>query len=241
MQLKSRKMSLKTNLRSLSEKLDSLNPLEGLSMLSDLFPDKVVFSTSLGQEDQVITQLIADHKLPIHIFSLDTGRLFPETLDLIARTENKYKIRIDVLYPERESVENLVSKNGINGFYESVEIRKACCFVRKVEPLKRALAGNSIWITGLRAEQSANRSEMRKIEWDEGNQIIKFNPLLDWTFDQMIEYINQNKIPYNPLHDKGFISIGCAPCTRAIEPGEDARAGRWWWEESKKECGLHAK
>ncbi|TVP53280.1 MAG: phosphoadenylyl-sulfate reductase [Mongoliibacter sp.] len=234
-------MSLKTNLHSLSEKLDSLNPVEGLAMLSDLFPGKVVFSTSLGQEDQVITQLIAENSLPIHIFSLDTGRLFPETLDLIARTEQKYKIRIEVLYPERESVENLVSKNGINGFYESVEKRKACCFVRKVESLKRALAGNSIWITGLRAEQSANRSEMRKIEWDEGNQIIKFNPLLDWTFDQMIEYINQNKIPYNPLHDKGFFSIGCAPCTRAIEPGEDARAGRWWWEESKKECGLHMK
>lgn len=138
-------------------------------------------------------------------------------------------------------MEKLVNEIGINGFYDSVENRKSCCFVRKVEPLKRALAGNEVWVTGLRAEQSANRSDMKRIEWDEANQIIKYNPLLDWTFDQMIAYINEKNIPYNPLHNKGFISIGCAPCTRAIEPGEDARAGRWWWEDSKKECGLHAK
>jgi phosphoadenosine phosphosulfate reductase len=234
-------MSLKTNLHNLSEKVEKLSPAEALGFLSDLFPGKVVFSTSLGQEDQVITQLIAVNNIPVHIFSLDTGRLFPETLDLIARTESKYKKRIQVLYPERQSVENLVDKIGINGFYDSVENRKSCCYVRKVEPLKRALAGNSIWVTGLRAEQSANRSSMRKIEWDDANNIIKFNPLLDWSFDQMIAYIEENKIPYNPLHDKGFISIGCAPCTRAISDGEDARAGRWWWEDSKKECGLHAK
>ncbi|SNS09256.1 phosphoadenylylsulfate reductase (thioredoxin) [Belliella buryatensis] len=234
-------MSLKTNLHSLGEKLDSLSPSDGLALLSDLFPGKVIFSTSLGQEDQVITQLIAENLLDIHIFSLDTGRLFPETLDLIARTESKYKKRIEVLYPERTSVEKLVADIGINGFYDSVENRKSCCFVRKVEPLKRALAGNSVWVTGLRAEQSPNRADMKKIEWDEANQIIKFNPLLDWTYDQMIVYINENNIPYNPLHDKGFISIGCAPCTRAISEGEDPRAGRWWWEESKKECGLHIK
>ncbi|SIS65311.1 phosphoadenylyl-sulfate reductase [Belliella pelovolcani] len=234
-------MSLKTNLHSLGEKLDSLSLSDGLALLSDLFPGKVVFSTSLGQEDQVITQLIAENLLDIHIFSLDTGRLFPETLDLVARTESKYKKRIEVLYPERTSVEKLVADIGINGFYDSVENRKYCCFVRKVEPLKRALAGNSVWVTGLRAEQSPNRADMKKIEWDEANQIIKFNPLLDWTYDQMIAYINENNIPYNPLHDKGFISIGCAPCTRAITEGEDPRAGRWWWEESKKECGLHIK
>jgi phosphoadenosine phosphosulfate reductase len=221
--------------------VEKLSPAEALGFLSDLFPGKVVFSTSLGQEDQVIIQLIAVNNIPVHIFSLDTGRLFPETLDLIARTESKYKKRIQVLYPERQSVENLVDKIGINGFYDSVENRKSCCYVRKVEPLKRALAGNSIWVTGLRAEQSANRSSMRKIEWDDANNIIKFNPLLDWSFDQMIAYIEENKIPYNPLHDKGFISIGCAPCTRAISDGEDARAGRWWWEDSKKECGLHAR
>lgn len=228
-------------MHNLSDKIDQLRPVDGLALLSDLFQGKVVFSSSLGQEDQVITHFIAEKNLPIQIFSLDTGRLFPETLDLLARTENKYKLKFKVFYPDRPSVENLVDKTGINGFYESVENRKQCCFVRKVEPLKRALAGNSIWVTGLRAEQSPNRSQMRKIEWDEANQIIKYNPLLDWTYEQMIDYIKENNIPYNPLHDKNFISIGCAPCTRAILPGEDPRAGRWWWEESKKECGLHAK
>lgn len=228
-------------MHELEAQLNQLSAQEGLALIADLFPGKVTFSTSLGQEDQVITQLIADAHLPISIFSLDTGRLFPETLELLSRTEAKYKQQIKVYYPNTESVEKLVSDIGINGFYDSVENRKSCCFVRKVEPLKRALAGNEVWVTGLRAEQSANRSDMKRIEWDEGNQILKFNPLLDWTFDEMIAYISEKRIPYNPLHDKGFISIGCAPCTRAIMEGEDARAGRWWWEDSKKECGLHAK
>lgn len=234
-------MTLKKNMHELEAQLGRLSAQEGLALIADLFPGKVTFSTSLGQEDQVITQLIAEAQLPISIFSLDTGRLFPETLDLIARTEARYKQHIKVYYPTTSSVENLVRDIGINGFYESVENRKSCCFARKVEPLRRALAGNEVWITGLRAEQSANRSGMKRIEWDEGNQILKFNPLLDWTFEQMIGYIKEKKIPYNPLHDKGFISIGCAPCTRAIAEGEDARAGRWWWEDSKKECGLHVK
>lgn len=234
-------MSLQLNLSDLESRVDKLSSGEGLALIASLFPGKVVFSTSLGQEDQVITQLIALQNLPVQIFSLDTGRLFPETLELLARTESKYKTRIKVYYPETSSVEELVAEIGINGFYNSVENRKSCCFVRKVESLKRALAGNEVWITGLRAEQSANRSAMKRIEWDEANQIIKYNPLLDWTFDQMISYINEHRIPYNPLHDKGFVSIGCAPCTRAILPGEDARAGRWWWEDSKKECGLHAR
>ena len=234
-------MTLEKNMHELEAQLSKLSPQEGLALIADLFPGKVTFSTSLGQEDQVITQLIAEAQLPISIFSLDTGRLFPETLDLLSRTEAKYKQNIKVYYPTTDSVEKLVSEIGINGFYDSVENRKSCCFVRKVEPLKRALAGNDVWITGLRAEQSANRSGMKRIEWDEGNQILKFNPLLDWTFEDMINYINEKNIPYNPLHDKGFISIGCAPCTRAIMEGEDARAGRWWWEDSKKECGLHAK
>ena len=241
MQQKRKQMTARQNILDLENRLDSLPAAEGLGLLASLFPGKVVFSTSLGHEDQVITQLIASQNLPIQIFSLDTGRLFPETLDLLSRTEAKYKTRIKVYYPATSSVEKLVGDIGINGFYESVENRKSCCFVRKVEPLKRALAGNEIWVTGLRAEQSPNRSEMKRIEWDEANQIIKYNPLLDWTFDQMIAYITEHKIPYNPLHDQGFISIGCAPCTRAILPGEDARAGRWWWEESKKECGLHAR
>jgi phosphoadenosine phosphosulfate reductase len=234
-------MSQPLNLSDLESRFQGLSAGEGLRLIADLFPEKVVFSTSLGQEDQVITALIASKNLPIQIFSLDTGRLFPETLELLARTESKYKTRIKVYYPQTTSVEKWVADNGINGFYESVENRKSCCFVRKVEPLKRALAGNQVWITGLRAEQSANRSDMKRIEWDEANQIIKYNPLLDWTFDQMIDYISEHKIPYNPLHDQGFVSIGCAPCTRAILPGEDARAGRWWWEDSKKECGLHAR
>ncbi len=234
-------MSQPQNLSDLEAKLNDLSAGAGLALVAELFPEKVVFSTSLGQEDQVITQLIASQNLPIQIFSLDTGRLFPETLELLSRTESKYKTRIKVYYPETASVEKLVGDIGINGFYESVENRKSCCFVRKVEPLKRALAGNEVWVTGLRAEQSANRNEMRRIEWDEANQIIKYNPLLDWTFEQMIAYIEEHRIPYNPLHDQGFISIGCAPCTRAILPGEDARAGRWWWEDSKKECGLHSK
>lgn len=234
-------MAQRKNMHELEAQLEQLSAQEGLALIADLFPGKVTFSTSLGQEDQVITQLIASGNIPVQIFSLDTGRLFPETLDLLSRTEAKYRQNIKVFYPTTDSVEKLVSAIGINGFYDSVENRKSCCFVRKVEPLRRALAGNEIWITGLRAEQSANRSDMKRIEWDEANQIIKYNPLLDWTFDQMIAYIDEKNIPYNPLHDKGFISIGCAPCTRAIMEGEDARAGRWWWEDSKKECGLHAK
>jgi phosphoadenosine phosphosulfate reductase len=234
-------MTQRKNLHELEAHLEQLSSQEGLALIADLFPGKVTFSTSLGQEDQVITQLIASANIPVQIFSLDTGRLFPETLDLLSRTEAKYKQNIKVYYPTTDSVEKLVSDIGINGFYDSVENRKSCCFVRKVEPLRRALWGNEVWVTGLRAEQSANRSDMQRIEWDEANQIIKYNPLLDWTFDQMIAYIDEKNIPYNPLHDKGFISIGCAPCTRAIMEGEDARAGRWWWEDSKKECGLHAK
>jgi phosphoadenosine phosphosulfate reductase len=229
------------NLKAIEAQLAQCSPTVGLTLIAELFPGKVTFSTSLGQEDQVITELIGSKNLPIQIFSLDTGRLFPETLDLLARTEAKYQTRISLYYPETSSVENLVAEIGINGFYDSVENRKSCCYVRKVEPLRRALGGNDVWVTGLRAEQSANRSEMKRLEWDEANQILKYNPLLDWSFEELISYIETNKIPYNTLHDQGFISIGCAPCTRAISPGEDPRAGRWWWEESKKECGLHVK
>src|SRR5690606_5551815 len=229
-----------SNLENLSQQIEALEPVEAMALLCDLFPDKVVFSTSLGQEDQVITQMIAANDLGVNIFTLDTGRLFYETYDLLSRTVAKYKVDIKTYYPNTASVENFVRTKGINSFYESVENRKGCCYVRKVEPLKRALKGKSVWITGLRAEQSPNRSAMKMLEWDEANQIIKFNPLLHWTMDQMLAYISAHNIPYNPLHDKGFISIGCAPCTRAIMPGEDARAGRWWWEASHKECGLHA-
>ncbi|UJP66901.1 phosphoadenylyl-sulfate reductase [Mongoliitalea daihaiensis] len=232
-------MSLQKSLHELEASIADLSLEEELQVLGNYFQGKITFSTSLGQEDQVITHLIASLKLPVSIFSLDTGRLFPETLDLLARTQAKYKLPIKVYYPETQQVEDLVLQQGINGFYEGVEQRKNCCFVRKVVPLQRALTGNQVWITGLRAEQSPNRASMKRLEWDEANQIIKYNPLLEWTYEQLLQYIQTHTIPYNPLHDKNFISIGCAPCTRAIQPGEDARAGRWWWEESKKECGLH--
>jgi phosphoadenosine phosphosulfate reductase len=228
-----------STIKDLSERIEGLESVQAMEMLGNLFPGQLVFSTSLGQEDQVITQIIARHQLPVEIFTLDTGRLFYETYDLLARTIIKYGVDIKTYYPNTQSVENFVREKGINSFYESVDNRKSCCYIRKVEPLQRALAGKMVWITGLRAEQSTNRQQMKKLEWDSVNQILKYNPLLDWTMDRMLDYIEGNKIPYNPLHDKGYISIGCAPCTRAIAPGEDPRAGRWWWESSHKECGLH--
>lgn len=228
-----------SEIKELIQRIEKLSIEETMRLLGDLFPNEVIFSTSFGQEDQVITQKIAKNKLPIEIFTLDTGRLFYETYDLWSKTIVKYGVSVKPYYPNTAAVEDLVSSNGINGFYQSVENRKSCCYVRKVEPLKRALQGNKVWITGLRAEQSPNRQNMQLLEWDEGNQILKYNPLLHWSMEEMLGYIKEEGIPYNTLHDKGFVSIGCAPCTRAIMPGEDARAGRWWWEASQKECGLH--
>ncbi len=210
-----------------------------IRQVAELFPGQVAFSSSLGQEDQVLTDIIFRNNLPVRIFTIDTGRLFNETYELLERTVARYKKNIDVFFPQADEVQAFVAANGINGFYESVENRKSCCFVRKVEPLNRALRDVKVWITGLRAEQSDNRRNMPMIEWSGEKQLYKFNPLIRWTYDEMLAYIHENNVPYNRLHDKGFISIGCAPCTRAIEPGEDARAGRWWWEVSKKECGLH--
>jgi len=221
-------------------RISNLPAAEAIAEVCTLFPGKVVFSSSLGQEDQVLTDIIFRNSLSVKVFTIDTGRLFPEVYDLIDRTEARYKNRIDVFFPSAPAVEQFVSTKGINSFYESVDNRKACCHVRKVEPLGRALAGASVWITGLRAGQSDNRKNMPVLEWDEAKQLYKFNPLINWSLDEVLGYINRFNVPYNPLHDKGFISIGCAPCTRAIEPGEDARAGRWWWETSHKECGLHA-
>jgi len=174
------------------------------------------------------------------IFTLDTGRLFPETYELIHRTNSKYGIRLSVYFPEAGHVEKMVGEKGINLFFESVENRKLCCNIRKLEPLKRAFAGLEVWICGLRREQSVTRHNMQKIEWDEANGLIKLNPLIDWTEGDVLQFIKSHGIPYNPLHDKGFPSIGCQPCTRAIFPGEDIRAGRWWWESpDTRECGLH--
>lgn len=229
---------MKTDPELLRE-LEQLDLPESLALLAGIYPGEVVFSTSYGQEDQVITDAIARHRIPVKVFTLDTGRLFYETYDLIEKTEARYKLGIQVFFPDAADVEEFVVNKGINAFYESVENRKACCHIRKVKPLQRALAGAKVWVTGLRAGQSANRQEMPLLEWDEDRQLYKFNPLIHWTYEQMMEYINTHRVPYNTLHDKGFISIGCAPCTRAIEPGEDPRAGRWWWESSQKECGLH--
>lgn len=219
--------------------IENASLADGLAIIASLFPNEVVFSSSLGQEDQVITNAICGNNIDIEIFTLDTGRLFYETYDLIEKTNARYNTNLKIYFPEATDVERFVTEKGMNGFYESVENRKECCYIRKVKPLKRALAGAKIWITGLRADQSDNRKDMRMIEWDEQRQLYKFNPLINWSYDEVIEYINEHKVPYNSLHNKGFVSIGCAPCTRAIGPGEDARAGRWWWEASKKECGLH--
>jgi phosphoadenosine phosphosulfate reductase len=219
------------------EKASSL--VEALEIISDLFPGKVVFSSSLGQEDQVITDAIFKNDLPIKIFTLDTGRLFSESYELLERTTARYKKPIRVYFPEAADIEEFVTTRGVNSFYESVENRKECCNIRKVKPLNRALQGADVWITGVRAEQSDSRKEMPMIEWLEDKQLYKFNPLLHWTYAEVVDYLKEFYVPYNSLHDKGFISIGCAPCTRAVEAGEDPRAGRWWWETSQKECGLH--
>ncbi len=212
----------------------------GIRILTDMFPGAVAFSTSFGQEDQVLADIIWRNQLPVRVFTLDTGRLFQETYDLMDLTRARYKQPFEIYFPETAAVEALVKEKGMNSFYDSVENRKECCYIRKVVPLNRALQGTKVWITGLRAEQSDNRHDMPALEWDEVRQLYKYNPLIHWTFEEMTAYLEKNNVPYNRLHDKGFISIGCAPCTRAIEPGEHPRAGRWWWESSQKECGLHA-
>jgi phosphoadenosine phosphosulfate reductase len=213
---------------------------KSLRILAERFKDKIVFSTSLGLEDQVITHFIFSNDIPIQIFTLDTGRLFNETYSVLNKTNEFYDKKIKVYFPKNDAVEKLVNEKGPFSFYESVENRKECCFIRKVEPLNRALKGMKCWVTGIRAEHSNNRKEMEQLEWDESHQLLKYHPLLHWDTQQINDFIRKHNIPYNPLHDKGFVSIGCAPCTRAINEGEDFRAGRWWWENnSKKECGLH--
>lgn len=233
---------LKNKLPLISQALDGQSEIESLRILQELFPGEVVFSTSLGYEDQVISDMIFSNGIPIEVFTLDTGRLFEETQKTLQRTNKRYATQIRTYYPETEAIEELVSKRGPYSFYDSVENRKECCYIRKVVPLNRALKNAKVWITGIRASQSGNRQQMTQLEWDDAHQLFKFHPLLHWEFDQVKTYIKENNVPYNPLHDKGFVSIGCAPCTRAIKEGEDFRAGRWWWEdESKKECGLHAR
>ena len=229
-----------SELEDIKQQIQGLDPVAALSLLANKFPGQIVFSTSFGWEDQVITHMIFTNDLPIKVFTLETGRLFPETYYVWNRTMEMYEKPIYAYYPNHELLEKMVNAKGPSSFYESVENRKECCGIRKVEPLKRALAGNKCWVTGIRAEQSANRHDMQNLEWDEQNNLIKFHPIYDWTLDQVKEYIRIHNVPYNTLHDRGFPSIGCQPCTRAVQPGEDFRAGRWWWEDqSKKECGLH--
>ncbi len=202
----------------------------------------VTFANSLGAEDVVLTDIILSEGLPIEIFSLDTGRLPAETYALIADVEKRYGARLKVFFPESAAVEAYVRSEGINAFYTSIELRKACCHIRKVEPLRRALAGKKAWITGMRAAQAATRANLPVREHDTGNGLEKYNPLADWSEQDVWAYIRIHELPYNALHDQFYPSIGCAPCTRAIAIGEDVRAGRWWWEDANsKECGLHVK
>lgn len=217
-----------------------MSPEEMLAHVLKEHPGKVTFSTSLSAEDQVVTHMLTKlTKNPV-IFTLDTGRLFSETYDLIDKTNKHFGINIRIMFPDQARLEQMVNELGINLFYDSIDNRKLCCTIRKIEPLKRALAGNEVWITGLRSEQSPTRNDLHFAEWDEANKIIKLNPMLLWSEAQVWDYIHAHGIPYNSLHDQGYPSVGCKPCTRAVEPGEDIRAGRWWWEKTEtKECGLH--
>lgn len=231
---------MKNTIESLNQKYINSSAEELIAGFLDEYKGKIALSSSLGIEDQVLTQMICNIDKETQIFTLDTGRLFPETYDLIHRTNYKYGIKLKVYFPDAKHVEEMVNTKGINLFFESVENRKLCCNLRKIEPLKRAFKGLDVWICGLRSEQSVTRQNMQRIEWDEANGLIKLNPLMEWTEEEVRSYIKTHGIPYNPLHDKGFPSIGCQPCTRAIFPGEDIRAGRWWWENPEtKECGLH--
>lgn len=231
---------MNTEITNLLTAIETLSETEILALITEKYPGEVVFSTSFGMEDQVITDFILKNSFDVKIFTLDTGRLFYETYTTWEQTNEYYHTKITPYYPEAQTIEEYVQNNGINAFYNSVALRQTCCHIRKVEPLRRALAGNKIWITGLRAEQSPHRQQMPMVEWDESNQIIKVHLLLHWKTQEVLSFLRSHGIPYNPLHDKGYPSIGCAPCTRAVSEGEDFRAGRWWWEnKTNKECGLH--
>ena len=232
--------SLSAKAAALNETTAALTPQARLAALRDALPGRIVFTTSFGIEDQAISHMIASAGLDIEFATLDTGRLFPETYTLWQQTEARYDLRIASYNAHSNDLESLVRKQGVNGFYASVEARKACCEVRKVIPLARALQGAAGWITGLRADQSDHRGELSFVTYDAARNLIKLNPIFDWTRAAALAFTQREDIPVNPLHDKGFLSIGCAPCTRALKPGEPERAGRWWWEdEAQKECGLH--
>ncbi len=229
-------------LNELLAQITDLSIVEQLKFLAGKYPGKVVFSTSFQFEDQVITDFIFKNDIDIEVFTIDTGRLFEETYKTFDQTVKYYKKKIRVYFPDYRDVEKYVSEKGPNAFYESIENRKECCHIRKVKPLERALKDKKVWITGLRSGQSATRKNVPLLEWDEKHRLIKFNPLTNWTLEEVKSYIYKNLVPYNVLQDRGYPSIGCKPCTRAVKPGEDIRAGRWWWENNtKKECGLHVK
>jgi phosphoadenosine phosphosulfate reductase len=224
----------------LNQKFEKSSAEEVLTYFLNEYKGRIALASSMGAEDQVLTGMISKIDKSARIFTLDTGRLFPETYDLIDKTSKFFGIPIEVFFPESKSVEQMVAKKGINLFYQSIENRKECCHIRKIEPLKRAFRNLDVWICGLRKDQSITRFYSKMVEWDEPNGLIKLNPLINWSEKQVWDYIKTHQIPYNALHDQGFPSIGCQPCTRAVKPGEDVRAGRWWWEEPEhKECGLH--
>jgi phosphoadenosine phosphosulfate reductase len=224
---------------ALNDKLAGLDLAGRLALVAGL-GGRAVFTTSLGIEDQVITAAIGTERLPVDVVTLETGRLFKETVELIDETEGQYGIAIARYAPVQDDIDAYAEKYGLNGFYESVEARHACCSVRKLKPLARALEGASFWITGLRRGQSGNRAETPFAEYDAERNLIKVNPLADWDIDRIKAYVADNAVPVNPMHARGYPSIGCEPCTRAIKPGEPERAGRWWWEnDEKRECGLH--
>lgn len=225
---------------NLYKNLHSLEIPDILKHLRNIFESGIIFTTSFSREDQVITDIIFRNDIDIRVVSLDTGRLFEETYRVYSAMRNKYGKEIEIFFPDTQAVEKLLTEKGPYSFYESVENRQECCRIRKVEPLERVLSGVSCWITGLRAGQSQNRRNLDLIEYDNLYNLFKINPLYDKTNENISEYIQKNNVPCNSLYDKGFVSIGCAPCTRAIKPGEDFRAGRWWWEKNTgKECGLH--
>ena len=230
------------NIKELKLKITDLPVKEQLVRISETYPWKVIFTTSFGLEDQVITHMIFENNLPLEVATIDTGRLFPETYKVYNETFKKYQKKIVVYFPENEPVEKMVTEKGPFSFYSSLENRLECCRLRTVIPLTKALKDRKVWISGIRASQSVNRGNLDWLEYDEDKMVYKFYPLLNWSFEEVKGFIKQNHIPYNILHDRGFVSIGCEPCTRAINPGEEFRSGRWWWEaDGKKECGLHLK
>lgn len=224
----------------LNERFADATPQEVLAWFLKVYEGRIALSSSLSIEDQALTHMIVKENAKTRIFTLDTGRLFPETYQLIDRTNLTYNIKIEVFFPDYREVQRMVREEGINLFYNSIESRHRCCAIRKLEPLKRAFQGLDAWICGLRHEQSVTRKDMRLVEWDDIHGLIKVNPLINWSEEEVRNYIHKNHVPYNKLFDKGFPSIGCEPCTRAVKPGDDPRSGRWWWEApDKRECGLH--